>query len=95
MLDIDPWQRPGRDALPPQVSDAFEGALAKMESLGAIIADPAEVPCAVDGTLWPCAQSQTGPRALVVKAECNAYLTKYLQELGGEGGCRSVADIIQ
>jgi hypothetical protein len=62
-----------------------------MSERGATVQDPANIPSAVDGSLWTCLN---GSRSLVVAADCNEYLTKYLQELGGEGGCRSVADII-
>lgn len=66
-------------------------ALAAMLDLGAHVADPADIPSAVDGSLWRCAETS---RSLVVAADCKEYLGKYLQNLGGEGGCRSVEDII-
>lgn len=89
--EIDPWQRPGRDELVPEISNAFEMAIKTMSKLGAVITDPADIPSAVDNSLWECA---AGSRSLVVAADCNHYLTEYLQNLGGEGGCRSVADVI-
>jgi hypothetical protein len=89
--EIDPWQRQGRDELVPEISNAFETAIRTMSDLGAVMTDPADIPSAVDGTLWACA---AGSRSLVVAADCNEYLGRYLRNLGGEGGCRSVADII-
>ena len=62
-----------------------------MKSLGGTVMDPADVPSAVDGSLWKCADTS---RSLVVAADCREYLGRYLQALGGEGGCRSVEDII-
>lgn len=89
--NIDPWKRPGRDALSCEISEAFEAALARMSTLGATITDPADIPSAVDGSLWECADTS---RSLVVAADCKEYLGRYLQGLGGIGGCRSVEDII-
>lgn len=63
-----------------------------MASLGAEIVEGAEIPSAVDDTLWECV---AGSRSLIVAADCNEYLGRYLRSLGGEGGCRSVEDIIE
>ncbi|KAJ9096052.1 hypothetical protein QFC21_005417 [Naganishia friedmannii] len=89
--NIDPWKRPGRDLISTEISDAFELALSTMSGLGATITDPADIPSVVDGSLWRCVE---GSRSLVVAADCKEYLGEYLQNLGGEGGCRSVEDII-
>jgi hypothetical protein len=89
--NIDPWKRPGRDLISTEISDAFEQALSTMSRLGATITDPADIPSVVDGSLWKCAE---GSRSLVVAADCKEYLGRYLQNLQGEGGCRSVEDII-
>ena len=89
--DIDPWKRPGQDELSPEISEAFERALRMMQSLGAHVMDPANIPSAIDGSLWKCADTS---RSLVVAADCKEYLGRYLQGLGGDGGCRSVEDII-
>ncbi|KAJ9095804.1 hypothetical protein QFC19_007418 [Naganishia cerealis] len=89
--NIDPWKRPGRDLLSKEISEAFESAVSTMGQLGATITDPADIPSVVDGSLWRCADTS---RSLVVAADCKEYLGKYLQNLGGEGGCRSVEDII-
>lgn len=77
--------------LVPELADPFEQVIQIMSERGAAVQDPANIPSAVDGSLWECMH---GSRSLVVAADCNAYLTKYLENLGGEGGCRSVADII-
>ena len=53
--------------------------------------DPADIASAVDGTLWKCAE---GARIKVVCADFKEYVGRYLRGLGGEGGCRSVEDII-
>ncbi|KAG7558169.1 hypothetical protein FFLO_02896 [Filobasidium floriforme] len=90
-VDTDPWRRPGRENLVPEIANPFEQVIQMMSSSGATVQDPADVPSAVDGSLWDC---MWGSRALVVAADCNHYLSKYLEGLGGEGGCRSVADII-
>lgn len=91
-LDTGLWPGVDCEDLPAQILDAFELAMVKIASLGAHVQDPAEIPSAVDGSLSRCV---TGSRSAVVAADCNHYLTKYLQSLGGQGGCRSVADIIQ
>ena len=90
-VDTDPWRRPGREILVPEIANPFEQVIQMMSSSGATVQDPADVPSAVDGSLWDC---MWGSRALVVAADCNHYLSKYLEGLGGEEGCRSVADII-
>jgi hypothetical protein len=64
-------------------------AIAKMANMGAHVADPADIPSAVDGSLWRCADTSRG---VVVAADCKHFLGKYLQNLGGD--CRSVADVI-
>lgn len=89
--NIDPWKRPGRDDLSCEISEAFETALARMSKFGGSITDPADIPSAVDGSLWKCADTSRG---LIVAADCKEYLGRYLRNLGGEGGCRSVEDII-
>lgn len=91
-VDTDPWRRPGQEILVPEIANPFEQVIQMMSSSGATVQDPADVPSAVDGSLWDC---MWGSRALVVAADCNHYLSKYLEGLGGEGGCRSVADIIE
>lgn len=74
-----------------EVADAFEAAIVTMQRCGAILADPADIPSAVDGSLWKCAD---GARSKVVCADFKEYMGRYLRSLGGEGGCRSVDDII-
>lgn len=80
-----------RLSLSQEIATTFEAALAKMAHVGAIIADPADVPSAVDGSLWKCIE---GSRSVIVNADFKEYLGRYLQELGGDGGCRSVEDVI-
>jgi hypothetical protein len=73
------------------MSEAFESAIKTMRTSGAILSDPADIPSAIDGTLWECAD---GSRSKVVCADIKEYMGKYLRGLGGTGGCRSVDDII-
>lgn len=62
-----------------------------MRNSGAFLTDPADIPSAVDGTLWKCAD---GSRSKVVCADFKEYMGRYLRGLGGSGGCRSVNDLI-
>ena len=75
----------------PEIANPFEQVIEMMAMHGATVQDPADIPSAVDGSLWECS---SGSRSMVVAADCNHYLGKYLQNLGGSDGCRSVADII-
>lgn len=89
--DVKPWLRKGRRPVDKEITEAFEAAIATMQNGGAILTDPADIPSAVDGTLWKCTD---GSRSKVVCAEFKEYMGRYLRGLGGMDGCRSVDDII-
>ncbi|KAJ9092929.1 hypothetical protein QFC21_006641 [Naganishia friedmannii] len=84
----DPTSKPFRES----TEKAFEQAIARMSSSGARIIDPADIPSAVNGSLWKCAE---GARSLVVNAGFKEDMGRYLRGLGGEGGVKSVDDLIK
>lgn len=91
-LDVEPWKRAGKPDLSREIYRAFESAVLKMANAGATIIDPADIPSAMDGTLWQCAD---GARSVIVNADCKEYLGRYLNDRAGDGeGCRSVEDLI-
>ncbi|KAJ9102829.1 hypothetical protein QFC20_004936 [Naganishia adeliensis] len=91
-LDVEPWKRAGKPDLSREIYRAFESAVSKMANAGATIIDPADIPSAMDDTLWQCAD---GARSVIVNADCKEYLGRYLNDRAGDGeGCRSVEDLI-
>lgn len=63
-----------------------------MSAHGATIIDPADIPSAVDGCFYRC---RAGARSVVVNAGFKEDMGRYLRGLGGEGGVRSVDDLIR
>jgi len=77
---------PRFDPFPPSVLNLFEEALEAMESAGAVLVDPAEVPAQDGGD---------GLYGVVLEYEFRAGINAYLRSLGADAPIRSLNELIE